>query len=168
MVVNYNLDYVRDVKGSNYVRNRVIKVAQKLRSEGLNVNFAVSSRDEFKAELAEFGFENQMEDQKHIIARGSNAEKYKFDGEYSVENLEKFARDVAAGTVEQYLKSEPIPEPNNEAVVTVVAKNFNEIVNDETKDVLIEFYAPCCGHCKSLTPIYEETSCLRFSNTLLF
>lgn len=38
----------------------------------------------------------------------------------------------------------------------VVAKNFDEIVNDETKDVLIEYYAPWCGHCKNLAPKYEE------------
>ena len=39
---------------------------------------------------------------------------------------------------------------------TLVAKNFDDIVNDESKDVLIEFYAPWCGHCKSLAPKYEE------------
>jgi protein disulfide isomerase family A protein 3 len=38
----------------------------------------------------------------------------------------------------------------------VVAKNFDEIVNDPERDVLIEFYAPWCGHCKQLEPKYNE------------
>ena len=38
----------------------------------------------------------------------------------------------------------------------VVGRNFDEIVNDPSKDVLIEFYAPWCGHCKALAPKFDE------------
>jgi protein disulfide isomerase family A protein 3 len=70
--------------------------------------------------------------------------------------LEKFARDLLDRKLEQYLKSEPVPASNNEPVKVVVAKNFDDIVNDESRDVLIEFYAPWCGHCKTLAPKYDE------------
>lgn len=82
VVVNYNVDYIRDIKGSNYVRNRVIKVAQKLKAEGIDMNFAISSSDEFKQELAEFNFD-VAPGGKYILARGPKAEKYKCDQEYS-------------------------------------------------------------------------------------
>jgi protein disulfide isomerase family A protein 3 len=60
-----------------------------------------------------------------------------------------------AGKLEAYLKSEPLPD-NSGALKVAVAKNFDEVVNDPERDVLIEFYAPWCGHCKSLAPKYEE------------
>jgi len=41
------------------------------------------------------------------------------------------------------------------AVVDLTDATFDSIVLDETKDVLVEFYAPWCGHCKKLAPDYE-------------
>ena len=38
----------------------------------------------------------------------------------------------------------------------VVGKNFVEVVNNDLEDVLLEFYAPWCGHCKALAPKLEE------------
>jgi len=42
------------------------------------------------------------------------------------------------------------------AVTVLTASNFDSIVLDSTKDVFVEFYAPWCGHCKRLTPIWEK------------
>jgi protein disulfide-isomerase-like protein len=41
-------------------------------------------------------------------------------------------------------------------VKTVVGTTFDAIVNDPKNDVLIEFYAPWCGHCKTLEPVYKK------------
>jgi len=44
------------------------------------------------------------------------------------------------------------------AVVDLDNTNFDKIVKDTTKDVLVEFYAPWCGHCKNLAPDYEKVA----------
>ena len=63
---------------------------------------------------------------------------------------------LEAGEVDPYVKSESLPDNSKTNTKVAVAKNFDELVMKNTKDVLIEFYAPWCGHCKKLTPIYEE------------
>jgi len=41
--------------------------------------------------------------------------------------------------------------------ITVLdSSNFDQIVLDGSKNVLVEFYAPWCGHCKHLAPTWEK------------
>ncbi|XP_074651365.1 protein disulfide-isomerase A3-like [Tubulanus polymorphus] len=155
VVAYYDVDYTLNVKGTNYWRNRVMKVGKKF--AGKNVNFAISNPSDFFSEISEFGATAPEKGQPPIVlAKGAKGEKYKMEDEFSMDNLEKFVQNLLDGKLEPYLKSEPVPEDNDAPVKVVVAKNFKEIVDDPTKDVLIEFYAPWCGHCKSLEPKYNE------------
>jgi len=81
----------------------------------------------------------------------------------SKEVLEQFLKDHAecssgSGTCKltKAIKSAATPVQNDEPVKVVVGNTFEEIVMDDTKDVLIEFYAPWCGHCKKLAPIFDQ------------
>lgn len=48
------------------------------------------------------------------------------------------------------------PEENVGPMTIIVGSNFEEIVKDTSKDVFVKFYAPWCGHCKTLSPIWDE------------
>ena len=42
--------------------------------------------------------------------------------------------------------------------MTLTDANFNQTVLDPAKDVLVKFYAPWCGHCKNLAPVWEQVA----------
>lgn len=83
-------------------------------------------------------------------------QNFPFTKELTKENLINWAKDIVEGREKPFMRSDPVPETNDEPVKVIVGKNFEDIVMDETKDVLVEFYAPWCGHCKRLAPVYEK------------
>lgn len=158
IVAYYDVDYVKNPKGTNYWRNRVLKVAKKLQDEGKKVYFAISDKSDLSHELTEFGLDSVSGDKPTVAGRDSKDQKFILSGEFSMDTLEQFVRDLLEEKLDPYLKSEALPDNTAEPVKTVVAKNFDEIVNNPDKDVLIEFYAPWCGHCKSLAPKWDEVA----------
>lgn len=84
--------------------------------------------------------------------------KYPLDQnkEVSAELVDDLVESYLTGKIEPSLKSQPIPETQDEPVFVLVQKQFEEVVYDDSKDVFVEFYASWCGHCKRLKPIWDD------------
>merc|ERR1739840_90126 len=79
------------------------------------------------------------------------------DASLTEASMRAVLKQFKAGELTPHLKSEEQPEDWDANPVTVlVSSNFAEIALDTSKDVLVESYAPWCGHCKKLAPIWDE------------
>jgi len=87
-----------------------------------------------------FAIQDTTKNQKFPLKQGTKLTE---------KHVGKFVDDFLAGKIEPSIKSEPIPEKNDGPVTTIVAHNYKDVVIDNEKDVLVEFYAPWCGHCKA-------------------
>jgi len=94
-----------------------------------------------------------------LLSPGEEMRKFVFPGALdtvSVHAIKSYIDEFKAGSLRPHLKSEAEPEDNNGPVKILTGNNFHSIVHDSSKDVLVKYYAPWCGHCKSLAPVWEE------------
>ncbi|GAA5863327.1 hypothetical protein JCM8547_006948 [Rhodosporidiobolus lusitaniae] len=82
--------------------------------------------------------------------------KYPLDQSKAVDakTVGAFVADYAAGKITPSIKSQKPPAVQDEPVFVLVADEFDSVVAED-KDLLVEFYAPWCGHCKKLKPTWD-------------
>ena len=135
----------------DYWRSKFVPLAKKF----TDITFAISDEKEFKEELKFIGLGEKLED--IVIALwSSQKDKYIYsEDDVTSEDLEEFIDNYNAGKIKPYRRSQPKPNKQSSPVTVVVGSTFDEIVLNSNKDVLIEFYATWCGHCKALAPKYK-------------
>ncbi|CAH2039453.1 unnamed protein product, partial [Iphiclides podalirius] len=117
-----------------------------------------TDEDDHQRILEFFGMKKDEVPSARLIALEQDMAKYKpTSSELSANAIEEFVQSFFAGTLKQHLLSEDLPADwAAKPVKVLVATNFDEVVFDSNKKVLVEFYAPWCGHCKQLVPIYDK------------
>jgi len=153
----YNVNYDKDPKGTQYWRNRVMKVAQKFAETKKEYKFGVANNVEWAGVLNEAGLSKFDGKAPACIAFDDKNSKYVMDRAeaWSMDKLEAFVNSYDAGELSIHIKSQDDFDNEGKGNKDLTAKTFKSYV-DGTKDTFIKFYAPWCGHCKTIAPKWDE------------
>lgn len=155
-IVIYDLDFSFDHRErTQYWRTKILKVASKYVDK---FRFAIADETKNSLLLKEFGLEESAED-LNVGCYDKTGLKYRMEDEdeFTSESFEEFVTRLDKGKIKAFFKSQSMPKvPVINGIRILVGKNFDQIVKDPTKNVLVFFYAPWCGHCTKFKPIYSD------------
>lgn len=119
------------------------ETAKKFRENVLFVTINADEEDHQRI-LEFFGMKKEEVPSMRLIRLEEDMAKYKPENaELSPENIDGFVQSYLDGKLKQHLLTQDLPEDwDKTPVKTLVSTNFDEIVFNKEKDVLVEFYAP--------------------------
>ncbi|PIN21224.1 Protein disulfide isomerase (prolyl 4-hydroxylase beta subunit) [Handroanthus impetiginosus] len=128
--------------------------------KGKGISFLLGDVDASRGAFQYFGIKEEQAPLLLILK--ANRQKY-LEANIEPSQIASWVKNYVDGLVKPFIRSEPIPVVNNEPVKVAVADSLQDMVFNSGKNVLLEFYAPWCGHCKQLAPILDEVA-ISFEN----
>jgi len=134
-------------------------VAKKNRERMIFVH--LNSDDDEHENVLEFFNIKKEECPTYVIFEMETSAKYLPEADkakdLSVSGMGAFVNDYFDGKIAKAVKGAELPADwDANPVKVLVTSNFEEVAMDKTKDVFVEFYAPWCGHCKALAPVWDQ------------
>ncbi|BEI86121.1 hypothetical protein CcaverHIS002_0604080 [Cutaneotrichosporon cavernicola] len=91
-----------------------------------------------------------------VIQNLQEQTKFLMPEAFNAKSLSKFVKKFVAGDVAPHIKSQPIPESQDGPVYKLTSLGWDQLFEQTDKDIFVEFYAPWCGHCQRLAPIWDS------------
>ena len=158
-------DIETDRKLHKYYTSRLRKIAKSDAGKESNLLFNIGNPDHVDTNPYSVSLDKHS-DVAVVIKDGSMV--YKMTSSFSTDSVTSFIISWKKGEIEgeEIVEEEPYQDPpedddegfENSAVVEATTEDFDTKVTDSGKDTMVEFYAPWCGHCKSLKPEYKKAA----------
>ncbi|XVF64543.1 hypothetical protein PTKIN_Ptkin09bG0177100 [Pterospermum kingtungense] len=139
--------------GVDSLKSKYREVAEQYKGQG--ISFLLGDVEASQGAFQYFGVQESQVPM--LIIQNNDGKKY-LKANLEADHIAPWVKDYKEGKIPPYVKSEPIPKENTEPVKVVVADSLEDMVFKSGKNVLLEFYAPWCGHCKKLAPILDEVA----------
>ena len=91
-----------------------------------------------------------------VIQELAEQSKFPLETKVNAKNIEAHARSFVKGDLTPKIKSEPVPETQDEPVYHLTANGWDTLFGDEKNDVFAEFFAPWCGHCSTFSRSWRD------------
>lgn len=157
-IKNHNLLFINK-KSDDYEKNIDIYRSAAKDFKGKVLFVIINTDDEEHVKFLEFfGLKEEDVPTMRLIKTEEEMTKYKPEQkDFTEQAIKDFVNGVLEGKIKQHLLSQDLPEDwDKNPVKVLVSDNFDSVAFDKSKDVLVEFYAPWCSHCKQLAPIYDQ------------
>ncbi|CAG9584263.1 protein disulfide isomerase [Leishmania major strain Friedlin] len=144
-----------DKNTDSALKGSLVAVAEKYRSQVL---LTYIDGDQYRPVSRQLGIPEDAKFPAFVVDFERRHHVMGTDTPVTSESVAAFVEKYVKGETKQTVMSDAIPAKETvNGLTTVVGQTFAKYT-DGTQNVMLLFYAPWCGHCKKLHPVYDKVA----------